>query len=81
MNREEGYRESECKSCYREPRRSPSPDYNKKENYDRFPCFAKRLQDMKLPHKFKPSNHSIQWERRTKAMAPSLFAIHRASQR
>jgi hypothetical protein len=58
MNREEGYGESECKSRYREPRRSPSLDYNKKDNYDKFPCFAKRLQDMKLPHKFKPSNHS-----------------------
>ena len=33
-------------------------EYKEAETHDRFPCFANRLASIRLPHKFKPSNHS-----------------------
>jgi hypothetical protein len=33
-------------------------EYREARTHDRFPCFASRLASVRLPHKFKPSNHS-----------------------
>ena len=33
-------------------------EYKEGGTHDRFPCFANRLASIRLPHKFKPSNHS-----------------------
>ena len=33
-------------------------EYTEARTHDRFPCFANRLALIRLPHKFKPSNHS-----------------------
>ena len=33
-------------------------EYREARTHDRFPCFASRLASIRLPHKFKPSNHS-----------------------
>ena len=33
-------------------------EYTEARTHDRFPCFTNRLASIRLPHKFKPSNHS-----------------------
>ena len=33
-------------------------EYTEARTHDRFPCFANRLASIRLPHKFKPFNHS-----------------------
>ena len=58
FDKEDDYGESEFKEDRSYYRRARSPDYERIEPYDRFPCFARRLQTLKLPHKFKPANHS-----------------------
>jgi len=58
FDKEDDYGESEFKEDRSYYRRARSPDYERIEPYDRFPCFAGRLQTLKLPHKFKPANHS-----------------------
>lgn len=58
IDREDNQGESEYRDNRLCHRRARSPDYNKADSYDRFPCFAGRLQTLKLPHKFKPANHS-----------------------
>lgn len=55
---EEGQGESEYREARSNYRRARTPDFERTESFDRFPCFAERLQAMKLPHMFKPSNHS-----------------------
>lgn len=58
FDREEGQVESEYQGNMTYYRRARSPFQGEEEKYNRFPCFAWRLRNIKLPHKFKPSNHS-----------------------
>jgi hypothetical protein len=58
FDKEDDYGESEFKEDRSYYRRARLPDYGRTEPYDRFPCFAGRLQTLKLPHKFKSANHS-----------------------
>jgi hypothetical protein len=58
FDKEDDYGESEFKENMSYYIRARSPDYGRTEPYDRFPYFAGRLQTLKLPHKFKPANHS-----------------------
>jgi hypothetical protein len=33
-------------------------EHRETRTHDRFPCFSRRIASVRLPHKFKPSNHS-----------------------
>jgi hypothetical protein len=45
--------------------------------HDRFPYFSRRLALVRLPHKFKPSNHSkYDGKTKTKAVPQNLLAIN-----
>ena len=40
------------------PEEGAESEFKEAGTHDRFPCFANRLASVRLPHKFKPSNHS-----------------------
>ena len=40
------------------PEEGAESKFKEAGTHDRFPCFANRLASVRLPHKFKPSNHS-----------------------
>ena len=40
------------------PEGGAESEFKEAGTHDRFPCFANRLASIRLPHKFKPSNHS-----------------------
>ena len=40
------------------PEGGAESEFREAGTHDRFPCFADRLASIRLPHKFKPSNHS-----------------------
>jgi hypothetical protein len=40
------------------PEEGAESKHREVRTHDRFPCFSRRLASIRLPHKFKPSNHS-----------------------